>query len=137
MYWDHSYEDMMNLVARLPEVAALIYRCTYFDGKVAPYDTSLDYSGNFCQMLGMDDKGFHELMRCVAPPPARPQGLPARSSDSADRRPGPLPTHASCVRAYPLSPPSTPPAPPHPTPPHPTPPHPHPPSPTAHRAAPS
>jgi len=55
----------MNLVARLPEVAALIYRCTYFDGKVASQDTSLDYSGNFCKMLGMDDKGFHELMRCA------------------------------------------------------------------------
>lgn len=68
MYWDHSYEDMMNLVARLPEVAALIYRVTYFDGKVSSQDTSLDYSGNFCKMLGMDDKGFHELMRCASPP---------------------------------------------------------------------
>jgi citrate synthase len=63
MYWDHSYEDMMNLIARLPEVAALIYRCTYFDGKMAPYDSSLDYSANFCKMLGYDDPGFHELMR--------------------------------------------------------------------------
>merc|ERR1719174_566585 len=62
-YWDHTYEDMMNLVARLPEVAALIYRCTYFDGKVAPYDSTTDYSGNFCQMLGFNDPGFHELMR--------------------------------------------------------------------------
>merc|ERR1712100_705989 len=24
---------------------------------------SLDWSGNFCTMLGMNDKGFHELMR--------------------------------------------------------------------------
>ena len=62
-YWDHTYEDMMNLLARLPEVAALIYRCTYFDGKVAPYDSTTDYSGNFCQMLGFNDPGFHELMR--------------------------------------------------------------------------
>jgi len=62
-YWDHSYEDMMNLIARLPEVAALIYRVTYFDGKVAPYDSTTDYSGNFCQMLGFNDPGFHELMR--------------------------------------------------------------------------
>ena len=29
-YWEHTYEDMMNLVARLPEVCALIYRVTYF-----------------------------------------------------------------------------------------------------------
>jgi len=62
-YWEHTYEDMLNLLARLPEVCALIYRCTYFDGKVAPYDSSLDYSGNFCKMLGHDDPAFMELMR--------------------------------------------------------------------------
>jgi citrate synthase len=63
LYWEHTYEDMMNLVARLPEVAALIYRCTFFDGKVPAYDKSLDYSGNFCKMLGFDDPSFMELMR--------------------------------------------------------------------------
>ena len=62
-YWEHTYEDMLNVIARLPEVCALIYRCTYFDGKVAPYDSSLDYSANFSQMLGFNDPGFHELMR--------------------------------------------------------------------------
>jgi len=62
-YWEHTYEDMMNLIARLPEVCALIYRVTYFDGKVPAYDSSLDYSGNFCKMLGMDDQAFMELMR--------------------------------------------------------------------------
>jgi citrate synthase len=63
-YWEHTYEDMMNLVARLPEVCALIYRCTYYDGKLAAaYDSSLDYSANFCKMLGFDDPSFHELMR--------------------------------------------------------------------------
>jgi len=62
-YWDHSYEDIMNLIARLPRVAALIYRETYHDGVTAPYDSSLDYSGNFCKMLGMNDDSFAELMR--------------------------------------------------------------------------
>jgi len=63
LYWEHTYEDMLNLVARLPEVCAIIYRKTYFDGVVPAYDSSLDYSGNFCQMLGFDDPAFHELMR--------------------------------------------------------------------------
>jgi citrate synthase len=54
---------MMNLIARLPEVAAIIYRCTYYDGVVKPYDNTLDYSANFAQMLGYDDPSFHELMR--------------------------------------------------------------------------
>merc|ERR1712010_350165 len=63
MYWDHTYEDVMNVIARLPEVCALIYRCTYHDGVVPKYDASLDYSGNFCKMLGFDNEGFMELMR--------------------------------------------------------------------------
>merc|ERR1712216_176336 len=62
-YWEHTYEDLLNVLARLPEVCALIYQCTYFDGKVAPYDSTTDYSGNFAQMLGFTDEGFHELMR--------------------------------------------------------------------------
>merc|ERR1719353_593532 len=62
-YWDHSYEDMLDVIAKLPEVCALIYRCTYHDGKVAAYDSSLDYSANFARMLGYTDPGFDELMR--------------------------------------------------------------------------
>jgi len=62
-YWEYTYEDMMNLIARLPEVCALIYRQTYYDGVVAPYDSSLDYSANFNRMLGFTDPSFDELMR--------------------------------------------------------------------------
>jgi citrate synthase len=61
-YWEHTYEDVLDVMAKLPEIAAIIYRCKYFDGKVAK-DHSLDYSGNFCRMLGRDDKAFDELMR--------------------------------------------------------------------------
>eukprot|EP00941_MAST-03F_sp_MAST-3F-sp1_P003022 g3022.t1 len=62
-YWDHTYEDSMNLMARLPEVAALIYRCTFHDGKMTPYDKTLDYSANYARMLGFDSPSFDELMR--------------------------------------------------------------------------
>lgn len=64
-YWDHTYEDMLNLIAKLPEVAALIYRNTYFNSSetAAPYDSSLDYSANFNRMLGYNDLEFDELMR--------------------------------------------------------------------------
>ena len=60
----HTYvlEDVLNVVAKLPEIAATIYRNTYFDG-VVNKDTSLDYSGNFCRMLGYDNPSFDELMR--------------------------------------------------------------------------
>jgi citrate synthase len=62
-YWDPTYEDIMNLIARLPEVAALIYRCSFKDGKVAAYNNKLDYSANFNRMLGYDSAAFDELMR--------------------------------------------------------------------------
>ena len=62
-YWDPAYEDILNLIARLPEVAALIYRCSFKDGKVASYNSSLDYSANFNRMLGYDSQAFDELMR--------------------------------------------------------------------------
>jgi citrate synthase len=60
--WEYAYEDILDVIARLPEVAALIYRCKYHDGKVKG-DKSLDYSGNFCRMLGYTDETFDELMR--------------------------------------------------------------------------
>ncbi|NJC27369.1 citrate (Si)-synthase [Neolewinella antarctica] len=62
-YWDAVYEDSMNLIARLPRVAAYIYRRAFKDGKHIEPDTSLDYSANFAHMLGSDDKDFRSLMR--------------------------------------------------------------------------
>eukprot|EP00948_MAST-09A_sp_MAST-9A-sp1_P001880 g1880.t1 len=62
-YWKGTYEDSMNLIARLPEVAALIYRCTFKDSILGASDHSLDYSGNFARMMGFDNHSFDELMR--------------------------------------------------------------------------
>lgn len=61
--WEPAYEDVMNLIARIPRIAALIYRNTFKDGKIADYDASLDYSANFARQLGYDDPTFDELMR--------------------------------------------------------------------------
>jgi citrate synthase len=62
-YWDYTLEDSLDLIAKLPEIAALIYRTTYHDGVVAPYNDQLDYSANFCRMLGYSNPEFDELMR--------------------------------------------------------------------------
>lgn len=63
-YWDATYEDTMNLIARLPRVAAYIYRRTYHnDDHIAP-DFSLDWAANFAHMLGCSDhQDFKSLMR--------------------------------------------------------------------------
>lgn len=54
----------MNLLAKLPTVAAIIYRNLYRDGSnVSAIDTKKDWSANFCTMLGYEDPNFVELMR--------------------------------------------------------------------------
>lgn len=62
-YWDYMYEDVMNLIARLPRLAAYIYRRKYKNGVHIEPDPSLDWAGNFAHMLGYDKEDFLELMR--------------------------------------------------------------------------
>ncbi|MGI9159722.1 MAG: citrate (Si)-synthase, eukaryotic [Saprospiraceae bacterium] len=62
-YWDATYEDTMTLVARLPRIAAYIYRRIYHNGDQILPDISLDWGGNFAHMLGFPDNGFKEYMR--------------------------------------------------------------------------
>lgn len=62
-FWEPVYEDSLNLIASLPEVAAYIYRRIYKGGEVISADTTLDYGANFAHLLGFNDDKMHELMR--------------------------------------------------------------------------
>ena len=62
-YWDATYEDAMNLIAKLPRVAAYIYRRTYHNSDHIEPDSSLDWAANFAHMLGMKNNDFNSLMR--------------------------------------------------------------------------
>ncbi|MFM7218300.1 MAG: citrate (Si)-synthase, eukaryotic [Bacteroidota bacterium] len=62
-YWDPMYEDVMNLIARLPRVAAYIYRRLYKNGVHIEPDPKLDWGANFAHMLGYDEYDFKRLMR--------------------------------------------------------------------------
>ncbi len=62
-YWDCTVEDTLNLLARLPRLAAYIYRRKYKEGKNIEPDGELDWAGNLAHMLGYDSAGFMELMR--------------------------------------------------------------------------
>jgi citrate synthase len=54
----------MDLIAKLPTIAARIYQNIYKDGKVAPVQKDKDYSFNFANQLGFgENKDFVELMR--------------------------------------------------------------------------
>lgn len=52
-YWDPTYEDALNLLAKLPQIAAFIYRYKYKDGDIIDPDPSLDMGGNFAHMMGI------------------------------------------------------------------------------------
>ncbi len=62
-YWDPMYEDVMNLLAKLPGIAAFIYRRSYKGDKHIPSDTKLDWGGNLAHMVGVQGEAFKELMR--------------------------------------------------------------------------
>ena len=62
-YWEATFDDSMDLIARLPRIAAYIYRRKYHFGEHIQPNGLLDWSGNFAHMLGYEDEGFKELMR--------------------------------------------------------------------------
>jgi citrate synthase len=62
-YWDATFDDSMDLIARLPRVAAYIYRRKYKGGEHIQPNGLLDWAGNFAHMMGFEDEGFKELMR--------------------------------------------------------------------------
>ncbi|HLU16939.1 MAG TPA: citrate (Si)-synthase, eukaryotic [Edaphocola sp.] len=62
-YWSYTFDDCMNLIAKLPRIAAYIYRRKYKGGDHIQPDGMLDWAGNFAHMLGYDDKRFYALMR--------------------------------------------------------------------------
>jgi citrate synthase len=62
-YWEAIFDDSMNLIARLPRVAAYIYRRKYKNGDHIQPNGLLDWAGNFAHMLGFKNETFHELMR--------------------------------------------------------------------------
>ncbi|HEU4576555.1 MAG TPA: citrate (Si)-synthase, eukaryotic [Chitinophagaceae bacterium] len=62
-YWDAVFDDAMDLIARLPRIAAYIYRRKYKNGKHIQPNGLLDWAGNFAHMMGFEDESFKELMR--------------------------------------------------------------------------
>jgi citrate synthase len=64
-YWESTLEDSLDLTAKLPVIAAFIYRFKYFNETKKPkYNPRQDYGTNFARMMGVADrKGYAELAR--------------------------------------------------------------------------
>ncbi|MBZ0182956.1 MAG: citrate (Si)-synthase [Melioribacteraceae bacterium] len=61
-YWDPTYEDALNLLAKLPQIASYIYRMKYRGDTIITPDTSLDMGGNFAHMMGIS-KPYDDVSR--------------------------------------------------------------------------
>ena len=64
-YWEAALEDSLNLTAKLPLIAAYIYRMKYFgESKKPKFNAKQDYGMNFARMMKVSDKkGYAELAR--------------------------------------------------------------------------
>lgn len=61
-YWMPTFEDGMNLLAKLPRIASFIYRLKYKKGDIIKADPKLDMGGNFAHMMGIK-KPYDDVSR--------------------------------------------------------------------------
>jgi citrate synthase len=61
-YWDPTYEDALNLIAKMPEIATYIHAKLYRDGKRIQSNPYLDFGGNFAHMMGIG-KPYDDVSR--------------------------------------------------------------------------
>lgn len=62
-YWEPVLEDSLDLIAKLPTIAAAIYRNSYKNSELIPADKTLDWGANLAHMMGYSEHGALELMR--------------------------------------------------------------------------
>src|ERR1044071_8166335 len=62
-HWSAIFDDSMDLIARLPLIAAYIYRRKYKENAHIQPNGLLDWAGNLAHMMGFEDESFKELMR--------------------------------------------------------------------------
>ncbi len=64
-YWKATLEDALNIIAKLPAVAAGVYRTRFGKGPIVASDPSLDWGADYVHMLGLPDPtgNFAKLMR--------------------------------------------------------------------------
>lgn len=62
-YWEPVLDDAIDLIARLPRIAAYIYRRKYKNNEHIEPNGLLDWAGNLAYMMGYEQSGFMALMR--------------------------------------------------------------------------
>lgn len=62
-YWEATYEDALDVCAKVSRIAALVFHNKYGSGDMVARDPTLDYGANYANQLGFTDEKFQELMR--------------------------------------------------------------------------
>jgi len=64
-YWIPALEDALHILAKVPSIAAGVYRIRYDKGDIIPWTMGLDLGANYANMLGVADPtgDFAKLMR--------------------------------------------------------------------------
>ncbi len=64
-YWQPTLEDALNILAKIPVIAAGVYRLRFGKGPRIESNPDLDWGGNYARMLGLDDPDgeFADLVR--------------------------------------------------------------------------
>jgi len=65
VYWEYMLEDSLDLIAKIPVIAAGIYRTRFGKGNIINPDPALDWGANYAHMLGVSEntKEWYDLMR--------------------------------------------------------------------------
>jgi citrate synthase len=62
-YWEAALDDSIHLLAKLPAVAAAVYRISAKKGDLIKSDPKLDWAADYAHMLGNDEPEFADMMR--------------------------------------------------------------------------
>jgi citrate synthase len=64
-HWKPTLEDALNIIAKLPAIAAGVYRIRFNKGQIIQPDPGMDLTGDYVHMLGLPnpDPNFYELIR--------------------------------------------------------------------------
>ncbi|MFN2175640.1 MAG: citrate (Si)-synthase [Anaerolineales bacterium] len=62
-YWEPMLEDSLNLTAKLPSIAAIIYSLKHNHGEIVKPHSELDWGANFARMMKVKDIKYEEFSR--------------------------------------------------------------------------
>ena len=63
VFWEWTLEDALDLLAKIPRIAAMIYRHKYRKDDFIEANPDLDWAGNFAHMMGYNDFEYRECLR--------------------------------------------------------------------------